>query len=371
MKVINVGNRYEIYDESLKVYDKLPAQSYIVRFNKMTGFYLEKYNEFEIKENKIYGNHLDKVNKVIKSFELFDRNLGVILSGNKGIGKSLFAKLLAIKANEKGYPLIVVDSFIPGIASYLESIQQEVVVLFDEFDKTFGDVSVGNNETSPQASLLSLFDGISSGKKLFVITCNNLCKLNDYLINRPGRFHYHFRFDYPSPTEVKEYLMDKLNKDAYPQIDKIINFSKKIDLNYDCLRAIAFELNLGEKFEDCIQDLNIMNMNEERYNVTLHFSNSNETMEHKSVNLDLFSKDTNIEIQLYNKDENDVLYVEFNSINCNYDMNKGIQIVSKGNFDVHYYDDYYEEDYMKKVKQLIPDYLTIVKCKERNLHYLV
>lgn len=106
----------------------------------MTGFYLEKYNEFDIKENKIYGNHLDKVNKVnkvIKSFELFDRNLGVILSGNKGIGKSLFAKLLAIKANEKGYPLIVVDSFIPGIASYLESIQQEVVVLFDEFDKTF------------------------------------------------------------------------------------------------------------------------------------------------------------------------------------------------------------------------------------------
>lgn len=30
MKVINVGTRFEIYDESLKVYDKLPAQSYIV-----------------------------------------------------------------------------------------------------------------------------------------------------------------------------------------------------------------------------------------------------------------------------------------------------------------------------------------------------
>ena len=40
--------------------------------------------------------------------------------------------------------------------------------------------------------MLSLFDGLDNGKKLFVITCNEVERLNAYLLNRPGRFHYHF-----------------------------------------------------------------------------------------------------------------------------------------------------------------------------------
>jgi len=158
----------------------------------------------EIKESKIYGIHTEKVKKVLKTFTSFERNLGVILSGDKGIGKSLFAKLVCIEAIGKGYPVIVVDRYIPGIDSYLNSIEQEVVVLFDEFDKTF--CNNDNNGISPQTLMLSLFDGISVGKKLFLITCNEIRKLNDYLINRPGRFHYHFRFDYPSYEEIQEYL---------------------------------------------------------------------------------------------------------------------------------------------------------------------
>lgn len=198
MKAISSGNTYEIFDDSLRTFDRLPTQTYVVRFSKNRDFFLEKYVDIEITENKIYGAHLDKVNKVLRSFESTNRSLGVILSGDKGIGKSSFAKLLAIEAMKKDIPLIVVDTFVPGIASYLEGIEQEVMVLFDEFDKTFGEVKQSDGEASPQAHLLSLFDSVSGGKKLFVITCNELRKLNDYLINRPGRFHYHFRFEYPS-----------------------------------------------------------------------------------------------------------------------------------------------------------------------------
>ena len=138
MKAISSGNTYEIFDDSLRTFDRLPTQTYVVRFSKNRGFFLEKYVDIEITENKIYGAHLDKVNKVLRSFESTNRSLGVILSGDKGIGKSLFAKLLAIEAMRRDIPLIVVDTFVPGIASYLESIEQEVMVLFDEFDKTFG-----------------------------------------------------------------------------------------------------------------------------------------------------------------------------------------------------------------------------------------
>ena len=42
MKVISSGNTYEIFDDTLRVYEKLPAQNYIVRFSKFKGFYLDK-----------------------------------------------------------------------------------------------------------------------------------------------------------------------------------------------------------------------------------------------------------------------------------------------------------------------------------------
>lgn len=165
MKAISTGNVYRIYDDTLKTYDKLPAQPYVVRFAMHTGFYLERYSDIEITEDKIYGVHPEKVLKVLDSFSRYNRSLGVILSGDKGIGKSLFAKLLAIEAMKKGLPLIIVDRHIGGIASYLESIEQEVMVLFDEFDKTFGEVHSRDGEASPQSTLLTLFDGVSPGKK--------------------------------------------------------------------------------------------------------------------------------------------------------------------------------------------------------------
>ena len=203
------------------------------------------------------------------SFEGFSRSLGVILSGDKGIGKPLFAKKLCEAAVSIGYPVVIVDACLPGIARFIESIEQECVVLFDEFDKTFR----SNRDNDDQAALLSLFDGTSGGKKLFVVTCNELYGLNNYIVNRPGRFHYHFRFDYPAPEDIREYLTDKLAPEHHGQIDKVIEFSRKISLNYDCLRAISFELSTGASFADAIADLNIMTTEDEEYKVHLVLDN--------------------------------------------------------------------------------------------------
>lgn len=274
MKIISTGNTYEIFDDSLCTYENLPSQSYVVRFSKFKGFFLEKLSDIKTGEEKIYGVHPSKVEKVLKSFNSFNRNLGVILSGDKGIGKSLFARLLAEKGNALGYPLIIVDTYIPGIASYLSSIEQKVIVLFDEFDKTFNsNDNVGDNG-DPQTEMLSLFDGVTGGQKLFVITCNNIDKLSDYLVNRPGRFHYHFRFNYPTPEEITEYLTDKLDEEYHDQIKPVIAFSRRIDLNYDCLRAIAFEINSGISFKEAISDLNIVNYGDNTlHTITIEFNN--------------------------------------------------------------------------------------------------
>ena len=169
MKVVQNGTTFRIYDEGMVTHDFLPAQAYLVCFDKMSGPFLKKYSEININE-KIYGVHIDKVNKVMNSFKAFQRNLGVILSGDKGIGKSLFSKLLSQTAIAHGYPLLIVNSWFPGIAEYLNEIEQEVVVLFDEFDKTFAT----QGDSGPQTEMLTLFDGIAQGKKLFCVTCKTL-----------------------------------------------------------------------------------------------------------------------------------------------------------------------------------------------------
>lgn len=258
MHIVESGKRYRIFNNAITTYDQLPPKTYRVDYDPETRiFSLLEAHDFEIPETKIYGQHLDKVKKVLNSMDKMNRNLGVILSGDKGIGKSLFSKCLGLKARKKGIPVILVNEYHEGIANFLEEIEQTVMMLFDEYDKTFDE-----KKHNCQAEMLSLFDGVSAGKKLFVITCNEIQSLSQYLINRPGRFHYHFRFLYPTADEIRDYMEDKLDKQYYDEIENVIAFSVRMNLNYDCLRSIAFELNNGLKFQEAINDLNIIRISQ-------------------------------------------------------------------------------------------------------------
>lgn len=258
MHIVESGKRYRIFNNAITTYDQLPPKTYRVDYDPETRiFSLLEAHDFEIPETKIYGQHLDKVKKVLNSMDKMNRNLGVILSGDKGIGKSLFSKCLGLKARKKGIPVILVNEYHEGIANFLEEIEQTVMILFDEYDKTFDE-----KKHNCQAEMLSLFDGVSAGKKLFVITCNEIQSLSQYLINRPGRFHYHFRFLYPTADEIRDYMEDKLDKQYYDEIENVIAFSVRMNPNYDCLRSIAFELNNGLKFQQAINDLNIIRISQ-------------------------------------------------------------------------------------------------------------
>lgn len=256
MNIVQSGSAFQIYKgEDLKTFGTLPVGTYEVSFSKQRGFFLTSHEDLEVNE-KIYGSIESRIDKVLKSFELTNRNFGIILSGKKGSGKSLFARQLskAIKL-----PVILVTSYIPGISTFLAAIDQSVMVLFDEFDKTFVNTDSNNdrNIVTPQAELLPLFDGINNGKKLFVITCNETSLLNDYIKNRPGRFHYHFNLDILKNESIREYLLDNLNNPTEDVIAKVVNLSIVTPLTYDMLRAISFELNQGYDLEETLEDLNI------------------------------------------------------------------------------------------------------------------
>ena len=368
-KIISTGSTFRFYGDDLVTHNQLPAQIYSIRCSKMTGFYLEKHADIEINEDKIYGVHMEKVNKVLNAFPNFNKNLGVILSGAKGIGKSLFSKILAVEAVKKGLPVIIVDTYIPGIANFIEEIEQEVLVMFDEFDKTFGGVNKSDGMADPQTELLTLFDGLAQGKKLYVITCNNLNTLSDYLVNRPGRFHYHFRFDYPTDSEITEYMRDKLHEEYYSEINKVIAFSKRVNLNYDCLRAIAFELNTGLQFQEAIKDMNILHINNTVYIATLYTKDGKKDIEEKS--LDLFDKTANH--SLYFTIDGKWFYAKFSGVDVRYDFDrhidfidgKDIEIVSDDDDD---YGDLTEEE-KEKYENIKIDHIVFAKKEAKGLHY--
>lgn len=299
MKVINYGSNYEIYENDLKTYDALPAHTYGVKFHPMMGFSLKRIDDYTVIEDKVYGSHEVKLNKVVASYKLFERSLGVILSGDKGIGKSMFTQMLAQRMIAEGKPVIIVDTAYKGIANFIDSIDQEALVLFDEFEKVF---SPDRDNIESQEALLGLFDGTSQKKRLYAITVNHLHKVNEFMVNRTGRFHYHIRFEYPVASEIRAYLEDKIPTEYYQEIDNVINFSRKIRLNFDCLRAIAFELSTGISFSEAIADLNILDIENNRYDAVIHFEGGLlAPVTIKSTSLDLFTDGEKLETYVYDE----------------------------------------------------------------------
>lgn len=262
MNVIKTGELYRICGDGVEVGRTLPAGTYEVVFIKNQGFFLKLAKIKDSGGIRVYGRMTERIEKVLRSYAETDGNLGVILSGAKGIGKSLFAKLITARAVADGLPVIMVNQYEPGLPQFLASIEQRCLVLFDEFDKNFFDPSRDTEDhTAVQDAFLTLFDGVYVSSKLFVITANSLTKLSEFLVNRPGRFRYHIRFSYPDEEEIRAFLVDKLGADAEAEeIEAVVRFSAIVPLSYDCLTAIATELASGETFESCLEILNIVNV---------------------------------------------------------------------------------------------------------------
>ena len=362
MRVIRIGERYSIATGEVETYDLLLVKTYVAMYNERDGFYLTEHPNIEVRE-KVYGVHDSKVRKVMGSFGSFERSLGIILSGDKGIGKSIFAKMLCQQAIEKGYPVIIADEAYMGIARFIETIEQECVVLFDEFDKIFK----SSREDDEQAKLLSLFDGTADGKKMYIVTCNELHSLNNYIVNRPGRFHYHFRFEYPNASDIREYLEDKLERQYYGEIEKVIEFAGRINLNYDCLRAIAFELNQGFEFAEAITELNILNVDLEEYDVYLYLENG-DVLHRYNYRTNLYAERGYDWITLKDKQEKAKVDVNYEKRNLHYDLQKKALVVP-GEYVMIDYSDFEEDD--EQGEKFNALYLMFVKCVEEQLHYVV
>ena len=197
---------------------------------------------------KLYGIDETLIKHVLDTYnkQPVKRNLGVLLNGGKGTGKTVTAKLIA---NRLGLPVIICDKPYPGLTNFLTSIEQDCVFFFDEFEKTFrvndGGNHKDNDEDRAGEDLLSIMDGVfnTDNCHIFLLTTNEL-RINDNLLSRPSRIRYLKSYGTVMDRKIlEEFIDDNLQ---FPEFrDEILSFVDSLTMaTIDIVKTIVDEVNI-------------------------------------------------------------------------------------------------------------------------------
>lgn len=242
-------------DDSLSVSKKLPLNTYIIQKHPITEeLYLETTNTMKY-EGKVYGSAESRVDRIMNTFNDRETSMGVLLSGEKGSGKSTLMRLVVMEGLKQGIPSIIINAGINAgeLTQFFAKIQDNVIVILDEFEKVF------NPREGQQEGFLPLLDGMFSSKKLFILGANDRWSINDFMINRPGRIYYHFKYRGLEEDFIREYSEDTLLHKHHHLIDDIVSVSSAVkSFNFDMMKALVEEINrYGESPKEAIEYLNI------------------------------------------------------------------------------------------------------------------
>lgn len=251
---IRNGNTFTVSaEEALDIHTELPPKNFIIKQDQFGNLFLELVSEF-VSPSTLYGNVTQNTERIISTFLGRRHNTGVALVGQKGSGKTLLAKNVAIQCAKQEIPCIIVNSPMNGDSfnKFLQDIQQPCMVLLDEFEKVY--------DRESQQSLLTLLDGVFPSRKLFILTCNEKWRIDSHMRNRPGRIYYLIDFKGLTPEFIKEYCIDNL--DNISHIEKVLIITSMFtDFNFDMLKTLCEEMNRYN--EDPVAALNILNIKPE------------------------------------------------------------------------------------------------------------
>lgn len=230
----------------------LPPAIYTIHFSDGVGFYLERVEDFGMPE-KTYGNNDGRAEKIINTFMTREnKNTGVLLSGNKGSGKTLLSKSVCVKLVEAGIPVLLVETAFagPAFTAFINYIEQRCALFIDEFEKKY-------RKDEDQNLLLSLMDGTGVGNKMFLLTSNNE-KVSEFLLSRPSRVFYHWHYG-KLPEDVFMSYCDEVLQDKTHMNNLKTLLAISTDMSFDVLQSIVEELNRYPEvtFLQTLLDMNI------------------------------------------------------------------------------------------------------------------
>lgn len=239
-------------------YDLMPGKVYDLLFDNYEMYSYLKENGNLNMPKKIYEieedtKFMDRV-LLFHNSEYNNGNTGVLLAGDKGTGKSMLAKRIALKSN---LPIIIVDSSYPlwQITKFFKKVKTETCIIFDEIEK--------NPRTWPSEDLLTFLDGIQeTGKKIVIMTCNKTEGLDENLFDRCSRIRYYRKYKAnANEIFIKEMIEDKGLTPNQPLIDFIKRFTVK---SFDNINSFLDEYKLYLETTDTnfmLEDVaNIMNI---------------------------------------------------------------------------------------------------------------
>lgn len=213
----------------------LPKGIYEVKLS-MTEFYLSKIAESFTFDYKLYGLNQKFIDYVLKTYENTTGNLGILLDGIKGTGKTVVAKELC---NHLQLPVILVQSMGDNtndkLIKYLSTaINFDCIFFFDEYEKEFENSS----------DVLSFMDGTYNSiyRRVFLLTTNEL-KVDSNLLGRPSRIRYKKSFD-NLPEEITREILNDILEDKNA-IEEVIELTHSMNIiTIDLIKAIATEINI-------------------------------------------------------------------------------------------------------------------------------
>lgn len=237
------GNKF--YPISTATFEsKLDVGVYVIKTPPMAPMYFQQIKPDFTFPYKIYGHNSNLIDRVCKAYNNTTGNIGMLLNGMKGTGKSVTAEMICNKmATENNMPVILVTEEFDGLSEILAGIQQDVTIFIDEFEKVFSrDVDDYSVDTSK--NILTIMDGAlkTEYRRLFVFTTNKM-HINDNLLQRPGRLRYVVEFNDLQRDVIEEIVDDMLQ---YPEHrNATIEFIAGLKMiTVDIVKAVISEVNI-------------------------------------------------------------------------------------------------------------------------------